>query len=58
MPGKKRGFSYYVDPDQVERYRRWPIKRRLKWLFYGNKLRKSLPPHTISVQEAFRKGEI
>ncbi len=58
MAEKKRGFSYYVDPDQIERYRHWPIERRLKWLFCGNKLRKSMPPNTVAIQEAFRKGKI
>jgi hypothetical protein len=50
------GFSYSVSLDQINRYKEWPIERRLKWLFYGNKLRKYLPDKTIEVQEAFRKG--
>ena len=58
MPEKQRGFSYWVDPDQIERYRTWPVERRLKWLFYGNKLRKSMPSNIIATQEAFRKGKI
>jgi hypothetical protein len=58
MQEKRKGFSYWVDPEQIERYRRWPITRRLKWLFYGNKLRKSLPTKIIAIQEAFRRGEI
>ena len=58
MPGKQKGFSYSVERDQIERYRAWPVERRLKWLFYGNKLRKSLPVKTIAIQDAFRRGKI
>ena len=58
MLGKQKGFSYSVERDQIERYRAWPVERRLKWLFYGNKLRKSLPAKTIVIQDAFRRGKI
>ena len=58
MLEKKKGFSYSVDRDQIRRYKRWPLDRRLKWLIYGNKLRKSLPEKTISIQDAFRQGKI
>jgi len=58
MVKENKGFSYYVEKDQIERYRYWPAQRKLKWLFYGNKLRKSLPAHIIARQQAFRKGKI
>jgi hypothetical protein len=54
---EKKGFSYFVEQDHLERYQGWPVERKLKWLFYGNKLRKSLPAHIIARQEAFRKGK-
>jgi hypothetical protein len=58
MEEKKKGFSYYVSKEQIEEYRKWPMERRLKWLYFGNKLRKSLPPKIIEIQEAFRQGKI
>jgi len=57
MVNRGEGFSYSVSPDQIDRYKVWPIERRLKWLFYGNKLRKYLPSKTIEIQEAFRQGK-
>jgi hypothetical protein len=58
MEEEKKGFSYYVDDEQMAEYRSWPIARRLQWLLLGNKLRKSLPKKTIEIQEAFRQGKI
>jgi hypothetical protein len=58
MEENKKGFSYYVSKEQIEEYRKWPMERRLKWLYFGNKLRKSLPPKIIEIQEAFRQGKI
>ena len=58
MPGKGKGFHYSVDPDQIDRYKKLPLEQRLKWLICGNKLRKSLPERTISIQNAFREGKI
>jgi hypothetical protein len=55
---QKRGFSYTVSREQIDEYRRWPIERRLQWLFLANKMRKSLPKKTIKLQEAFRQGKI
>ncbi len=55
---QKKGFSYFVSREQIEEYRKWPLERRLKWLFYGNKMRKLLPKKTIEIQEAFRQGKI
>jgi hypothetical protein len=55
---KPKGFTYYIDPAQIEAYRKWPLSRRLSWLLEGNKLRKGLPGKTIAIQEAFRHGKI
>jgi hypothetical protein len=54
----KKGFSYTVSSEQVHDYRKWPIERRLEWLFLANKMRKFLPRKTIELQEAFRQGKI
>jgi hypothetical protein len=58
MRKQNRGFSYAVNREQIEEYRRWPIERRLQWLFLANKMRKSLPKKTIKLQEAFREPKI
>jgi hypothetical protein len=55
---QKKGFTYTVGKEQIDDYRKWPLDRRLKWLFYLNKMRKFLPPKTIEIQEAFRQGKI
>ncbi len=57
MVDQREGFSYSVNRDQIDRYKEWPIERRLKWLLYGNKLRKYLPSRTIEIQEAFRQAK-
>jgi hypothetical protein len=58
MEEKRKGFSYHVSQEQIDEYRSWPMERRLKWLYFGNKLRKSLPRKIIEIQEAFRQGKI
>jgi len=58
MEKEKKGFTYYMSQEQIDEYRRWPMERRLRWLYLGNKLRKSLPRKTIEIQEAFRQGKI
>jgi len=58
MGEKRKGFTYYVSREQIDEYRSWSIERRLKWLYLGNKLRKSLPRKIIEIQEAFRQGKI
>jgi hypothetical protein len=58
MEEKKKGFAYFVSREQIDEYRSWPMERRLKWLYFGNKLRKSLPRRIIEIQEAFRQGKI
>ena len=56
MENKLTGYSYFVDQDRIEEYCKWTLERRLRWLYYGNKLRKSLPEKTIQLQERFRKA--
>ncbi len=58
MQERKKGFTYTVGKEQIEDYRKWPLKRRLQWLLISNQMRKSLPPQTIEVQEAFRQDKI
>jgi hypothetical protein len=58
MEERKKGFGYYVSREKIDEYNSWSIERRLKWLYPGNKLRKSLPRKTIELQEAFREGKI
>jgi len=58
MEEQKRGFSYFVNRDQIDEYRSWTIERRLQWLFLANKMRKFLPRKIIEIQEAFRQGKI
>jgi hypothetical protein len=55
---QNRGFTYTVSKEQIDEYRKWPLDRRLKWLFYVNKMRKLLPKKTIEIQEAFRQAKI
>jgi len=58
MRSEKKGFTYVVSREQIDEYRSWPVERRLKWLFLGNRLRRSLPQRTIEIQEDFRQGKI
>jgi hypothetical protein len=58
MTEQKKGFTYMVSREQMDEYTQWPLDRRLKWLFYANKMRKLLPKKTIEIQEAFRQAKI
>jgi len=58
MEDQKKGFTYTVSKEQLDEYFRWPIERRLKWLYLANKMRKSLPRKTIEIQELFRSGKL
>lgn len=58
MGKKAKGFAYFVSREQIDEYRKWPLERRLRWLFLANKLRRSLPARTVELQEAFRSGKI
>jgi len=58
MTKQKKGFTYTVSWEQIDEYSKWPLDRRLKWLFYANKMRKLLPKKTIEIQEAFREAKI
>ena len=48
------GFSYNVSADKIKEYSRWPIEKRLEWLYEANRLRNLLPPAIIDLQEEFR----
>jgi len=58
MTEQKKGYTYTVSREQIDEYKKWPVERRLKWLFQANKMRKLLPKKTIEIQEAFRQGKI
>jgi hypothetical protein len=58
MSNKAKGYSYFVEREQIERYKAWSVMRKLTWLLEGNKLRKNLPDKTIAFQEAFRQGKV
>ncbi len=58
MENKGKGFTYTVSEEQLDDYRKWPMERRLKWLYSACKMRKSLPRKTIEIQELFRRGKI
>jgi len=58
MEEKQKGFTYFVSKEQLDEYGKWPIARRLQWLFLANQLRKALPLDIIKVQDAFRGAEI
>jgi hypothetical protein len=58
MTKQKKGFTYIVSREQMDEYRKWPLDRRLKWLFQANKMRRLLPKKTIEIQEAFRQAKI
>jgi len=58
MNKKDKGFYYYLTKKQIKEYLKWSIERRLKWLYLGNLMRKSLPEKIKEIHEKFRKGEI
>jgi hypothetical protein len=55
---KVLGFDYNVSLNQIRRYQRLPIAKKLAWLFLGNKLRKSYPQRIVDLQDKFREGKI
>lgn len=61
MITKLQEWGYRPKPpvdEQIEEYSRWPIERRLKWLYLVNKMRRGLPEKTLKIQELFRQGKI
>jgi len=58
MERGKGGFRYYVSPQKLEEYGKWPMERRLAWLLSANKLRRFLPRKDQDNQESFRRAEI
>ncbi len=57
MGKKTKGYSYTVSKEQIEEYGKWPLERRLAWLYEANKLRRFLPSEQIRIQDEFRRGE-
>jgi hypothetical protein len=58
MTEQRKGFTYTVSREQIDEYMKWPMDRRLKWLFQANKIRRFLPKKIIEIQEAFRQAKI
>jgi hypothetical protein len=58
MNKQGKGFIYTLSREQIDEYAKWPLDRRLTWLFYANKMRRLLPKKTIEIQEAFRQAKI
>ncbi len=54
----KKGFDYFIDKEILADYQKKPLNLRLQWLYYANKLRKSLPKKIQKIQDKFRKAEI
>jgi len=53
---KDTGFDYYLSKDVIKAYGKKPYALRLKWLYMGSLLRRSLPKKTVDRQDEFRKG--
>lgn len=58
MQNKNFGFDYYVSLEQIRKYRKISIRKRLLWLFQANLLRKACPKRIIALQDKFRQGKI
>lgn len=52
---KTIGFDYYLDKETIQKYQEKPPELRLKWLYFGNLLRKQYPNEIIKIQDKFRK---
>jgi len=48
------GFEYYLDEETIKKYQEKSPKLRLKWLYFGNLLRKQYPQEIIKLQDKFR----
>jgi hypothetical protein len=46
----KRNFSYDLTDEQIKRYKKMPIEKRLEWLYLGNLLRKAFSEKMFDVQ--------
>lgn len=56
---KKKGFSYFVDKDQIMKYMKVPYKWRLEWLEDANEFtRKALMKDKLRIWQKFRMGKI
>ncbi|MFH1414735.1 MAG: hypothetical protein ABIH89_01445 [Elusimicrobiota bacterium] len=55
---KTGGFEYYLEPEKISEYSKWPAEEKLRWLSAFNELRKYYPKEIIESHEKFRRGEI
>ena len=55
---QKKGFDYYLEPEILEDYKNKPLKKKLQWLYAGNKLRMKSPEQVKRKHEKYRKAEI
>lgn len=53
-----QGFDYYLSKEIISKYQKKPLELRLKWLYFGNLLRKKYPKKIRKLQDRFRLGEI
>ncbi|MDI6736683.1 MAG: hypothetical protein QME42_10930 [bacterium] len=51
---KTFGFDYYLTKETIKEYQEKPAELRLKWLYFGNLLRKQYPQEIIKLQDKFR----
>jgi len=55
----KRGFSYFVNDDQLHRYKALSPKNKIKWLESTVEfINKVAPPETKKLHKLFREGKI
>jgi hypothetical protein len=50
------GFEYYLTKETIKNYQEKPVELRLRWLYFGNLLRKQYPENVIKLQNKFREG--
>lgn len=55
---EKQGFSYYLTDEQIKRYQKMPIEKRLEWLYLGNLLRKAFSEQLFDVWDKLRERKI
>lgn len=55
----RKGYTYYVTDEQIERYRRLTPEQKLNWLEEANAfINKFLPERSRQLQKMFREGKI
>ncbi|MBI4707166.1 MAG: hypothetical protein HY761_04505 [Candidatus Omnitrophica bacterium] len=58
MKNKICGFSYSLNMQQIQKYKKIPLKLRLEWLYQANLLRRFYPQKITKLQDKFRKGAL